>query len=107
MREIKESDWKILRQVHTLALERFCQLVLTEVQGVQHDQAQSAYQKYLAIYEIMRRRNKEMALIFDDLRRSTALTQLTAMRSRGLLTEDEFARFSEETRSIIGMLLTR
>jgi hypothetical protein len=31
-REINESDWKLLRQFQPLALERFCQRVLAEVE---------------------------------------------------------------------------
>jgi hypothetical protein len=31
MREIKEPDWKVLRRVHPLALERFCEGVLAEI----------------------------------------------------------------------------
>jgi hypothetical protein len=27
MRDIKETDWKVLRRLHPLALERFCQRV--------------------------------------------------------------------------------
>ena len=30
MREIKESDWKILRQLHSDALERFCRRILLD-----------------------------------------------------------------------------
>ena len=101
MREIKESDWKILRQLHSVALERFCQQILLEIERINTDSAKSFHQKYLNIYEVIRRRNKEMAQIFDDLRRSTALTHLAAMKACGLLTEDEFLRFSQETRNLV------
>ena len=30
-RTISESDWKLFRQLHALALERFCERVLSEV----------------------------------------------------------------------------
>ena len=101
MRENKESDWKILRHLHPVALERFCQQILLEIERINSDSAKSFHQKYLDIYEVIRRRNKEIAQTFDDLRRSTALTQLAAMKARGLLTEDEFLRFSQETRNLI------
>ena len=104
MREIKESDWKILRQLHSRALERFCKQILLEVEQINSDSTKSFHQKYLAIYEIMQRRNKEIAQIFDDLRRSTALTQLAAMKAHGLLSEDEFSRFSQETQKLVAPL---
>jgi hypothetical protein len=29
--EIKESDWKVFRRLHSVALERYCRRVLEEV----------------------------------------------------------------------------
>jgi hypothetical protein len=36
MREIEEPDWKVLRRVHPLALERFCERVLAEIDRASH-----------------------------------------------------------------------
>jgi hypothetical protein len=47
-----------------------------------------------------------MALVFDFLRRSTALEQLAAMKRRGLVTEDEFSRFSQETQEFVIRVLS-
>ena len=105
MREIKESDWKIFRQLRELALERFCQRVLEESDRLRSDAGQSAYQRYIAIYQLFRERDKELAEIFDNPRRSMALLNLGAIKVRGLLTEEEFARFSEETQNSIAVLL--
>ena len=104
MREIKESDWKILRSLYPQTLERFCQQILLEVERINSDRTKSFHQKYLAIYEVMQRRDKEMAQTFDDLRRSTALTQLAAMKARGLLSEEEFSRFSQDTQQVVALL---
>jgi hypothetical protein len=46
-----------------------------------------------------------MARLFDNPRRSHALTMLAQIRSQGLLTEDEFSSLSPETRGAIQMLL--
>ncbi len=48
---------------------------------------------------------EEMAHAFDDLRRSNALVKLSLMRERGLLTDEEFAGFSDETRQSIERLI--
>ena len=104
-RQIKETDWKLLRQMHPIGLERFCQRALSEVQSISTDNAKSFHQRYLDIFDVIQNRDKDMARIFDDSRRSTALIQLAAMRSRDLLTDDEFQRFSEETRKFIEILL--
>ena len=42
-------------------------------------------------------------MALGNLRRSTALTQVTIIYSEGLLTQEEFLRFSQETRSIVEM----
>lgn len=105
MREIKESDWKFLRQLHKVALERFCEQILLEIQRVNSDRARNFHQRYLDICEVIHRRDKEMAQTFNGLRRSTAILQLASMKSRGLATEDDFLCFSQETREAVDLLL--
>ncbi len=105
MRDIKESDWKILRKLHPEAVERFCKQVLFEIEDINSDTAKTFHRRYLDIYEGLHRRDKEMAQIFNGLRRSTALIQLASMKARGLLTEDEFMRFSQETQSAVDLML--
>ena len=104
LREIKEADWKVLRRLHPVALERFCERVLAEIGSVNNDSARNFHQRYLDIFEIIERRDLEMARIFDDLKRSRALTMLAQMCSAGLLTEDELSGLSPETRSVIDLL---
>ena len=97
-RDLKESDWKLFRRLRAVALDRFCQRVLDEVTRIANDSGRTAHERYLATYQLMRDRDRALADMFDDPRRSTAVFQLTAIHSRGLLTEEEFAGFSPETR---------
>lgn len=105
MREIKESDWKVFRQLHPVALERFCRQVLEESERLHADTSQSAYERYLALHQFFKKSDKDVARLFDDFRRSTALRQLAAIKQAGLLTEQEFARFSEETQTLMAVIL--
>jgi hypothetical protein len=105
MREIKESDWKIFRQLRTVALERFCRRVLDESERLHGDATRSAHERYVAIYQLFHERDKEVARLFNDLRRSTALWQLAAIKAHDLLTDDEFARFSQEAQNLVAALL--
>ena len=105
MPEIKEPDWKVLRRVHPLALERFCERVLAEIDRVSRDGAKSHHARYLQIFRILQQRDREIARLFDNPRRSHALTMLAQIRSQGLLTEDEFSSLSPETRGAIQVLL--
>ena len=40
-RAIAEADWKVLRRVHPLALERYCERVLAEIERVTHTGAKA------------------------------------------------------------------
>ncbi len=105
MRQIKESDWKILRQLSAVALERFCEKVLSEVEAIRADNSKSIHQRYLDVFQLMRKRDKELAQAFDNLRRSTALEQLILMKAHGLITDEEFSRFSQETQDAVKLWL--
>ena len=100
-REIKESDWKLLSQLRTATLERFCQRILFEIEGINANNAISAHERYLEIYQVIERRDKEVAQIFNDHRRSGALSELAAIQSRSLLTPEKFLRFSQEARDAV------
>jgi hypothetical protein len=100
-----ESEWKLFRQFREVALDRFCQRVLSEIAGVSSDAEKSNHERYLAVYRLIEQRGKELADAFNDLRRSTALRQLACLRSLELLTDEEFARFGPETRDSVGVWL--
>jgi hypothetical protein len=101
-REIEESDWKVFRELHGIALERFCRQVIEEVQSATASCTSDYHDCYTKLFELMRRRDKELSTAFDDLRRSTALMLLANIKSQGLLTEEELMRLSEETRDVVG-----
>jgi hypothetical protein len=103
--DIKESDWKIFRELRELALDRFCKRVLDEINRAASDPKKTAHQRYLVIYKLIHKRDDELAFAFNSPRRSVALEQIAAMHSRGLFAADEFARFSPELRERVETLL--
>ena len=105
MRDINESDWKHLRELHPVALERFCERILVEVTNINADRTRRFHQRYFDIHELLHRRDKELAETFDDLKRSRALEMIAAMTRRGLLTDFEIMRFGQETRTFVGAIL--
>jgi hypothetical protein len=105
-RQIGESDWKLFRQFQPIALARFCERVLSEVGLLASDTRKGSHERYLALFKLIKQRDSELADAFDDMRRSTALLQLARIRSQNLLTEEEFARFSPETRDVVQFFLT-
>ena len=103
--DINETDWKVLRRVHPLALERFCEGVLGEVERFVRHRALSHHERYVEIFKLMQRRDGDIARLFNDPKRSRALTMLAHMRSEGVLTEEEFSSLSQQTRSAVHMLI--
>lgn len=103
---LSESDWKYLsQQLQPVALDRFCRRVLADVGRVAADDATGGHERYLAVFQLIQERDHELASAFNGLRRSTAFIQLIRMRSLGLITDEEFAGFSDETREGITALL--
>jgi hypothetical protein len=104
---IAESDWKVLCALKPIALDRFCAKVLEECAAIILDSRGTPHERYLAVYELMRARDRTLGDAFDDLRRSTAFIRLAHIRGLGLITDDEFARFSADTRDAVRLILGR
>ncbi|MDP1658808.1 MAG: peptide ABC transporter substrate-binding protein [Methylotenera sp.] len=104
-KDIRESDWKVLKQLHDVALNRFCQRALSDFEGIATDTSRTPHQRYLSLYETVQRRDKEIMKVFDNLSRSRAFLQIVALHSRHLLENEEFLRFSEETRALVEVFL--
>jgi len=102
---INEPDWKIFKPLRELALERYCERALAEVARIGADGAKSHHQRYVETYRLLEERDKELGRVFDYLRRSTALAQVAAFRALALITDEEFTRFSQETRDIVDFIL--
>lgn len=101
MEHIRESDWKLLRRLQPVAIDRFCRRVLSDIQGACSDTAATAHERYAQVFGLIEDQNKTMAEIFDDIRRSNAVLRVTLMRTSGLITDEEFAEFSEELRNAV------
>ena len=71
-RVINESDWRLFRKLEPIALDRFCERVLSEINQISCDSNKTSHQRYAAIFKLLERRDGELADAFNDLRRSTA-----------------------------------
>lgn len=91
-----ERDWKHLRHVHGIALNRFCTQALDEAIAIAQAPGPSAHERYLHLFDFLLDRNAAMATAFDDMRRSTGLQRLTAMVGLNLLTSQELAGFNTD-----------
>jgi hypothetical protein len=103
-RDLPESDWRAFRKLREVALARFCERVLGEIGAIASTDATSYHDRYLKIYRFIENRDEELAGAFNDPRRSTAILQLAAINSYGLLSEEELLCFTSETREVVALL---
>ena len=102
----RESDWKKFTKLKKIALERFCESVLNESRLLCDREDLTAHEKYLELYKIIHKRDRELGRAFDGHSRSRADLQLRDMYNRGLVSDDELSKFSEETRSLVLLRFT-
>lgn len=104
-RDFPESDWKILSRLKPLALERLCQRILREASRLL-DRAKEgeSHSAYLELFKHIQTNDKTVNNCFDDWKRSQAFFILANWRREKLITEEEFAAFSAETRNTVEKL---
>lgn len=91
---LTERDWKHLRRLQPIALDRFCTRVLGECQRVLTRHDATAHERYLELFRLLGTRDDELSRAFDDMRRSRAMDRLIAMKRLALLTDQEMERHS-------------
>lgn len=101
MQVIDEADWKVFRDLKPIALDRFCARILGEADDILAQPETSPHQRYLALYRHIHDRDKDVANIFNDFKRSTATWHILLICQAGLLQEEEMARFTPHLRQMI------
>ena len=67
---MKESDWKIFKQIKEKAIELFCSQALEEFEEVITNKNEHVHNRYLLLYKLVQNRDKQMQLLFDEHSRS-------------------------------------
>jgi hypothetical protein len=62
------------------------------------------HQAYLQLWQLMKDQDREISIMFDDLKRSNAIHKLAAWKHNELISEQNFADFSLETQQTITVL---
>ena len=94
MKDGAEADWKTLRALSKVALDRYCAKVLDDCAAVIRDESKSSHERYLELFKLIQERDDDIAAAFNDMRRSQAAFRLAHTLALGVLTDDELARFS-------------
>ena len=96
MLDIKESDWKIFKQIKEKAIEMFCQKALDDFEKVIKNESEHVQARYGKLYTLVRDRDKTMARLFDPHSRSKATRQLIEIREAGFADETLLNQLSKE-----------
>lgn len=96
---MKESEWKKFKRLKETCLERYCNRVLEEAEQICAIEGKTNHERYIDLYQLMRKRDKELGNAFDGLSRSQANIQLMMMYRLGLVEESELDEFEAETKN--------
>jgi len=105
MRHIKESDWKYLRKIKGEILNRHCDAILEAVDLISQNRKGAEHKSYIQIYSLINKKDDEIAITYNDLKRSNAIEKICHMRRNLAMTDDEFSKFSEDTQNIVNRIL--
>ncbi|MFZ1711154.1 MAG: hypothetical protein WAW20_21415, partial [Anaerolineae bacterium] len=97
-----EGDWRHLSRLKASALQRLCRVILDEAQGlIAAAEDGGCHSAYLALYRHIQERDQLVADSVNRWSRSHALSHLVLWRQHNLITDEEFAAFSPETRAAV------
>lgn len=101
---IPEKDWKKLRSLKDATLNIACERILLKIGTLIEERGADSYKYYLKLWKIIRSEDKEIALMFDDLKRSTAIFKLAMWKNNGLISGDDLREFTEQTQERIRLI---
>lgn len=103
--DIPEKDWKKLRSLKDSALNIACERIFEKIKNLTESRGDDNHKYYLKLWKLMREEDKEISLMFDDLKRSTAIFKLAMWKKNGILSNDSFNDLSKETQEHIDLIL--
>ena len=103
--QIKESDWKKMRKIKDELLNKACDDILADLEGLIAERTGREHKTYQELWKRLKQRDQAIASMFDDLRRSTAVIKLTNWVDYGLISLEDIEDFSEETKDKVKSLL--
>jgi hypothetical protein len=104
VRDFPESDWNKLRALRPVALDRFSKRILDEIAAITADNTRNNHERYGAIWKHIKERDRDVADAFNEMTRSKAVLRIAFMRRPKVITDEEFARFSDETREDVAVM---
>lgn len=102
MQDIAEKDWKHFKKLHELAVNRFSKETLSKIsQIIASKETETKHEKYLEIYQYIKKRDKLLGDCFNEYRRSTAKLSILQIYNLGFFTPEEFNQFSDDVKDFV------
>ncbi|MDC9729742.1 MAG: hypothetical protein PSN04_10535 [Methyloprofundus sp.] len=97
MTNIPEQDWKKIRSLKDKVLNAVCADILNEINKEYMAKGNDNHKAYLKTWDIVNTKDKDIADMFNDLRRSNAIFKLALWYQQGYLTDNDAKEFTEQT----------
>ena len=104
MRHIPESDWKKLRKIKDNMLNTSCRNIFQKIDGISKKIDGREHEAYLELWKLLNKEDKDISIMFDDLKRSNAVQKLSAWKQKGIISNEQISGFTDETQQIIEFL---
>ncbi len=97
MRNIPESDWKKIRDMRNEILSISCDQIFDKIDNISNSRKGKEHESYLKLWKLINREDKEISIMFDDLKRSTAILKLASWKRNGLISDEKMSEFTDKT----------
>ena len=98
---IQESDLKYLRKREVDMLSTLCGRINEQSKDILNDQSESEHEKYLKMYDHIKKSDKIVADCFNDWRRSNIWLKIQFLRHHDLLTDEHLDQMSDDVRALV------
>ncbi len=65
------------------------------------EQPGNEHNAYLQLWKILKEEDQEISIMFDGLKRSNAIHKLATWKRNGVIPDDSFSKFSNETQQTV------
>ena len=69
------------------------------------DDEKDTHVRYLELWKMLKTEDKDISLMFDDIKRSNAIRKLARWRYNNLITDGDLVSFSLETLNVVNAFL--
>jgi len=98
---ISESDWKKFRNMKNDVLNQNCENIFVKIDQLIEKRKGNEHEIYLKLYRLIREEDRQIEILFDNLKRSNAIQKLAAWVSYGVISKETLEMFSQETQRVV------